>query len=393
MPELSSRRGSAPDRIQRILYLLPAASAKDGVPIGTLSESLGVTPDVILSDLQEVADREYYHRAGSGDRLRVMLEPDRVRVETTGEFRRPPKLTPRERLTLSIGLRVLAAERGPEEAGSLLALATRLEEELDSVPEIEFAPDIAIEEAARDPRQEEGSADPGAPADPAAAADPPAPSEACPVGAPADPRAPAGATDPAASAASLVGALRGLLIEAARKSRRCTINYLKAGADEPETRVLEPYVILASAGRWYAIGRDAGRDGIRAFRLDRMLLATLTDETFERDPEFDLEEWLGGGYVFRPPDGDAGPERAIVRYAPSIARWILERGEGRELVDGSAVIEHTVSDRRWAVRHVLRYGGEAELLGPADLRARVAEGARRAERAHGDPAREPTGSH
>jgi predicted DNA-binding transcriptional regulator YafY len=36
-----------------------------------------------------------------------------------------------------------------------------------------------------------------------------------------------------------------------------------------------------------------------------------------------------------------------------------------------------VSDADWLVRHVLRYGGEAEVLEPEVLRRRVAETARR----------------
>lgn len=337
-------RGTARDRLRRILYLLPAAGAEEGARIEDLCEALGVSREVLLDDIAEVTAREYYQPAGRGDSLRISLERDRVRVRTTGEFRRPPRLDAREKFALGMGLRVLAAEREGEERESLLALAERLEDELASVREIEFAPTFTLAEASLS--EEEGGDAGGA----------------------------GGVSD---------GALRGLLLTAARDRRGCAFRYTKPGAAAPEDRRLEPYLLVASGGRWYAVGRDPDRDGIRAFRLDRMLELSLSDERFEPDPGFDIDRYLTGGYVFHPPEGSRAPERAArVRYAPSIARWILEREGGDPREDGSALLEHDVRDPAWAVRHVLRYGGDAELLGPADLRARVAESARRAERRH-----------
>ena len=37
------------------------------------------------------------------------------------------------------------------------------------------------------------------------------------------------------------------------------------------------------------------------------------------------------------------------------------------------MIEHPVHDLGWAVRHVLQYGPDAEVLAPAEMRALVAE--------------------
>ena len=352
MAERSSSRGTAPDRIRRILYLLPAAGTQTGASMDELCDALGVTPDVLLADMAEVTAREYYLPAGRGDSLRITVDADRVRVWTTGEFRRPPRLTAREALALGLGLRVLAGERADEDRAGLIGLARRLEAGFASVSEIEFAPDFALADAS--------GAGPGA-----------------------------GADDPAAPSAGSDAALRGLLLDAARERRVCAFDYLKAGAARPERRRVEPYVLVASSGRWYVVGHDPDRDDVRAFRLDRMLEAACPDERFTPDPEFDLERYLTGAYVYRAPDGGAGApatapagSRARVRYSPAIARWILERESGEALEDGAAVVEHVVGDPAWAARHILQYGGDAELLGPADLRARVAAGARKAEAVH-----------
>ena len=57
-----------------------------------------------------------------------------------------------------------------------------------------------------------------------------------------------------------------------------------------------------------------------------------------------------------------------VRYSPRIARWIAEREEGDLADDGSFVVKHPLADTDWAVRHVLQYGPEAEVVEPAAVR-------------------------
>jgi predicted DNA-binding transcriptional regulator YafY len=60
-----------------------------------------------------------------------------------------------------------------------------------------------------------------------------------------------------------------------------------------------------------------------------------------------------------------------VRYSPRIARWIAER-EGKALAaDGSLTVEHPLADPDWAVRHVLQYGPDAEVLEPAAVRQEI----------------------
>jgi predicted DNA-binding transcriptional regulator YafY len=61
-----------------------------------------------------------------------------------------------------------------------------------------------------------------------------------------------------------------------------------------------------------------------------------------------------------------------VWYSHRIARWIAER-EGCTLSDdGSLTLEHPLADEEWAVRHVLQYGPDAEVLHPPELRALLA---------------------
>jgi predicted DNA-binding transcriptional regulator YafY len=61
-----------------------------------------------------------------------------------------------------------------------------------------------------------------------------------------------------------------------------------------------------------------------------------------------------------------------VRYSPRIARWIAEREGGVPDSDGSLTSMHPLADPHWAVRHVLQYGPDAEVLSPEWLRVEIA---------------------
>lgn len=62
-----------------------------------------------------------------------------------------------------------------------------------------------------------------------------------------------------------------------------------------------------------------------------------------------------------------------MRYGPAVARWIAER-EGKPLAaDGSLTVEHPLADPEWAVRHVLQYGPDAEVLAPESVRAELGQ--------------------
>ncbi|MFQ5690768.1 MAG: helix-turn-helix transcriptional regulator [Gemmatimonadota bacterium] len=318
-------RSVARDQLRRILYLLAAAGGPEGAPLEAVSESLEVAPAQVLRDLEEVTARVYYHPSGGADEFQISVERERVRIRTTGEFRRPARLSPREALALGLGLRVLAAESDGERREALTALAERLEKELATAPPEALRARYAVQ-----------------------------------------------AGDPAGRE------LLSLLGEAARERRRCRLRYLKPGAREAEEHALEPYAVVSAAGRWYAMGRDPERDGVRAFRLDRILEAEETDEPFEPPEDFDPAEYVADGRVYRAREDS----EVVVRYSPRIARWILERGAGVEQPDGGAVAAHRVADPGWAVRHVLRYGAEAELLSPADLRALVRDTAERVKERH-----------
>ncbi len=158
-----------------------------------------------------------------------------------------------------------------------------------------------------------------------------------------------------------------MLKEAARSRTRCRFRYLKPGDSEPGEREVNPYSVVYGSGKWYVIGYCHLREGVRAFRLDRLLEAQALDQTFSPPADFDPADYVSGGRVFR----SDSEEDVVVRYSPRVAPWVRELGPVEDTGEGAVSVRFTTADPGWVVRHVLRYGAEAEIVEPVAIREMV----------------------
>jgi proteasome accessory factor C len=147
-----------------------------------------------------------------------------------------------------------------------------------------------------------------------------------------------------------------------REHRLVEIEYMKESETTPSLRVVEPYQLERQLPRWYVHTWDRTSDAERSFRLDRMRSARLTKEKFTPREGFEPTRLRGAG-------------SARVLYSVEIARFELERG-ARPLADGSALRELSVGSYEWLESDILSRRGEAVVLGPAELRSRIAARAR-----------------
>lgn len=157
------------------------------------------------------------------------------------------------------------------------------------------------------------------------------------------------------------------------------IRYYATSSDEETERDVEPYALLSYSGAWYLIAYCRMRKGVRDFRVDRISALKVRDAYFARDPDFDLDAYLGPAFsVFH---GEA--EHTVrVRFTAFQARWIRE---GRwhdsqvleEREDGGVELTMRVRGLTDIVQWVLSFGGECEVLEPEVLRERVREEVRR----------------
>src|SRR5258705_670205 len=174
-----------------------------------------------------------------------------------------------------------------------------------------------------------------------------------------------GAFDLTQTPARHVGEEEGLvdkLTQAINEHKLVEIEYLKPEEQEVVIRTVEPYSIERRLPNWYVHAWDTERDQPRSYRLDRMRSAKVLKKSFEPREGFDPSELHGA-------------TSARIWYSPAVARWEIEKG-ARPLVDGAAIADRSVGSAEWLVGEVVSYRGEAIVLEPAELRARVAVRAR-----------------
>jgi predicted DNA-binding transcriptional regulator YafY len=326
---------SAGDTLRRLLTLLPLASRAEGVELEEAARATGVDVNQVMADLDVLTARSYYLPAGSTDDMQIHVDGTRIRVSGPNPFTRPLRLTRGELLALSVALRVAGV--ASEEAQRICA---EIEGELAARGTV--GPDVADEMAhlsasrlSVEMSRIEADFAPPASAPPAAAPD----------------------------LDGLVrdhDGVRDTFSTGVLARRTVTFAYLKPTASKHEVRTLEPYRLLHAEGEWYVVGRDPDKDGLRLFRLDRVLGAMLRDERFEMNAEFDVDEIVRDGQVALLAEG-AEPGEVPVRYTPRVAPWVAERWDGREDGDGGYVVRHRVYEERWLMRTVMRYGGEASV--------------------------------
>lgn len=158
------------------------------------------------------------------------------------------------------------------------------------------------------------------------------------------------------------------IVTAARRAavehRRLRICYPAGGAGEPTERTIHPHLVVHSEGRFYMVAWCEAAVGWRFFRADRVLEAAPAGGAFElRD---DVPAIEGAADLFRP---GQDVDQVVVRFSPSIVRWIAERyPEARRLPDGRVEVTLRTASVDWVIGWVLQYGAQAEIVGPAAYR-------------------------
>lgn len=141
---------------------------------------------------------------------------------------------------------------------------------------------------------------------------------------------------------------------------------------------IQPYGLVAKAGVWYLIGRREGH--MRVLNVDRIMAVGLSDDRFERAPDFDLvaywDAWCRRTEERRP------DYPVTLRVAVRHLDWLsAQLGESM----GSAARDGDPQDPSFvtltlhfqmmedARRRVLGLGAAVEVLAPRELRASLAD--------------------
>lgn len=162
--------------------------------------------------------------------------------------------------------------------------------------------------------------------------------------------------------------------------RRVRFPYRTADGRE-EVRTIEPYGVVRRRRAWYVVGRDAAREALRGFRLDRM---TGPVEMLEPAGAYTIPAGIDLAAVVSGPE--ARPVSVELAVGPAAVWDVLARGGVDVGVepDGTRRMRVDGLDRVRDMAWLLAISPDAAVVAPEDVRADVAAALRRVVEAHGE---------
>jgi predicted DNA-binding transcriptional regulator YafY len=170
------------------------------------------------------------------------------------------------------------------------------------------------------------------------------------------------------------------------KRSRLWIRHYNRQADRETEREVSPQRLVHYRDNWYLDAWCHLRDDLRSFAVDAIRDAVLRDGRAKEIPAAELDEHLGAGYgIFAGRD----VQWATLRFTPEAARWVSAqqwhpKQRARIEKDGSYFLEVPYSDDRELLMEILKFGADAEVVGPETLRVRVASALNHAAKRYGN---------
>ncbi len=328
------------ERLPRLLALVPYLRTHPDVALQELADVFSVPVRQIRQDL-ELLWVCGLPGGAPGDLLDLSFTGDRVTLLDPQTLDRPLRLTADEAMALVVAARTLADVPGLAEREALDRALGKLESAF-------------------------GAGGPPGTGAPVVGGDSPTP--------------------PVQVALEAEAAVLAPLQRALDAKRRVHLRYLVESRDEVTERDVDPMRLLSSEGRWYLEGWCHRAEGVRLFRLDRIDDVATLEVAAAPPPQARSRDLAEG--LFQPSEGDL----EVLLELRSAARWVADYYPVTPLpdpADGATVhgtgvgddvtrVRLRTPDWGWVVGLVLRLGGAGEVLGPRELRRRVADTAERA---------------
>jgi proteasome accessory factor B len=158
-------------------------------------------------------------------------------------------------------------------------------------------------------------------------------------------------------------------LAAVTEGRSLRFGYRASGRPTPEDRTVDPWGVVWWHGRWYVVGHDTARDGVRVFRLSRIVGAASAvgaAGSVKVPPGTDLRALVARMA------GEEPHSSATVRVRPGAA-WALRSEATASTPDagGWDLLEIGFSDPERFADRVTGYGADVVVLGPDEARAAV----------------------
>lgn len=309
---MTARRGpnkaGATIRLRRLLAMVPWLAANDGPTVAEVCERFAITETELQADLELLTYYVGIPPYTPDAFFEITIERGRVFARVTPSLDRPLRLTPAEGLSLVAAGRALADDPDGPLATGLAKVAALLQIDPEEAIDIDL-----------------GTAD-----------------------------------------ATVLEVLRSAI--AAGQPVR--IDHYAEDRDERLVRVVDPWLVTSTSGRWYLVGHDHLRDADRSFRVDRIVAAAPVEGTARPMP---------AGLQFAPGPADDAP-RVVLELEPA-GSWVAESypvDEIDDLGDGRRRVTIAVNATPWLDRLLLRLGPAGRVVdGPPELLEAGRDAARR----------------
>lgn len=155
-----------------------------------------------------------------------------------------------------------------------------------------------------------------------------------------------------------------VLVQGCAEHRRVRLTY-RSGSGTQWDADVEPWSVVVRHSRWYLLCRTA-RDEVRAYRVDRVLAATVLDDTFEPPADLDpvalLEENLATGWEY-------ATEVEIAAPLDDVARWVSPAlGRLTAVNERTTRLVGSTSNPWWYAEQLVRTPAPYRVVGCPELR-------------------------
>lgn len=162
-----------------------------------------------------------------------------------------------------------------------------------------------------------------------------------------------------------------VLRQSMKTCRQVSMLYLSGRNPAGETRNVDIYGLFHRSGWWYAVGYCHLREGLRTFRVDRIMEISCADVSFNRPPEFDLQAYIAQDFQDVPMVKVKMLFNAQNASLAQYARGYWDTCD--EQSDGSVLVSFSAPDFNSAASNALSYGPGVRVLEPPEVRQMVCE--------------------
>lgn len=321
---------STTDRLPRLLTLVPYLLAHPGASLVEVAGAFGVTERQVDADLRLIWMCGLPGHTPA-DLIDVCWDGDTITVSNADTIARPLRLDPDEASALLVALRTLAELPGLTDRDTLDRVTAKLENAAGeaAAASAQVAVDVEIGETGGE------------------------------------------------------GGSLGTVRAALEGRRRLRLRYYVPGRDEITDRDADPMRLLLVEGRSYLEAYCRRAEGVRLFRLDRVLDLDLLDVAAEVPPEAEHRDVDEG--LFQPSPSD----HLVTLQLTEAGRWVAEYYpcESVTEADGGLRVSLRTPETGWIRRLMLRLGPEGRVIDPPELAEQVRDDASHALEAYLSPVR------